>query len=89
MMARTVVELPISDQYAVVPASARLHEAIDLMSKPTVEILLVEDPEVKRIVGVLTEQHILRILASGADASRTKVATHMLPNKRACGVSCG
>ena len=49
---------------------------------PSVEILLVEDPEVKRIVGVLTEQHILRILASGADASRTKVATHMLPNKK-------
>ena len=82
MMARTVGELPISDQYAVVPASTRLNEAIDLMSKPTVEILLVEDPEVKRIVGVLTEQHILRILASGADASRTKVATHMLPNKK-------
>ncbi|MEE2974248.1 MAG: CBS domain-containing protein [Candidatus Thermoplasmatota archaeon] len=81
-MARTVGELPISDQYAVVPASTRLNEAIDLMSKPTVEILLVEDPEVKRIVGVLTEQHILRILASGADASRTKVATHMLPNKK-------
>ena len=82
MMARTVGELAISDQYAVVGASARLDEAIDLLSKPSVEILLVEDPEVGRIVGVLTEQHVLRILASGADASRTKVATHMLPNKK-------
>ena len=87
-MARTVGELPISDQYAVVPASTRLNEAIDLMSKPTVEILLVEDPEVKRIVGVLTEQHILRILASGATRHARSRHPHVAQQEERA-VSCG
>ncbi len=81
-MSRTVSELNISDQYAVIDVSTRVNQAVDLMMKPSVEVLLVKDPDIDRIVGVLTENQILKILASGADASRTKVATHMLPNKK-------
>lgn len=81
-MAGVVGELPILDEFAILDAESNLREVSRILMNPNVKLIFVRDPSINRIVGIMNENMFLQVIASGINPSRTKLATHMLPNKK-------
>lgn len=80
-MAEVVGELPIQDEFAILDADSNFRKVSSCLLSPNVKIIFVRDPSIDRIIGIMNENMFLRVIASGINPSRTKLATHMLPNK--------
>ena len=81
-MAGVVGELPILDEFAILDAESNLREVSRILMRPKVKLIFVRDPSINRLVGIMNENMFLQVIASGINPSRTKLATHMLPNKK-------
>lgn len=80
-MAEVVGDLPIQDEFVILDADSNFREVSSALLRPSVKIVFVRDPSIDRIIGVMNENMFLRVIASGINPNRTKLATHMLPNR--------
>ena len=79
VLARPLVDLPLKDPI-VLPATATVSEAIELMQARSEGCVLVNDDKGK-LSGIVTEHDVTtRVAARGRDPSRTQLEKVMTPN---------
>ena len=69
----------LRDEFRIVSVDDTLDSAALLLRRPSVQFVLAQGPK-KGIEGVLSVQHVLRIIAGGKLGRKEKIKTHMKTN---------
>jgi CBS domain-containing protein len=77
---QTISDLDIRDEFAILDVKANLNEVAGILAKNEVKVVLVVERKKREVIGIITEQHFLRVCASGISPRSTTVHDYMQSN---------